>query len=83
MTCRDFVAFIADFLSGDLPAAERQAFEGHLHACANCARYLDAYRATVALEKSAFGDREAPVPDEVPDELVDAILRARRTPVTD
>ena len=83
MTCRDFVAFIADFLSGDLPSAERQAFERHLHACANCARYLEGYRVTVALEQRAFGDQEAPVPDEVPGELVDAILRARRTPAAD
>ena len=83
MTCRDFVAFLADFLSGELPARERQTFEGHLHACTNCARYLDGYRATVALEKRAFGDQDAPVPEDVPDELVDAILRARRTPAGD
>jgi anti-sigma factor RsiW len=83
MTCREFAAFIADFLSGELPDAERQAFEGHLHACSSCARYLEGYRATVALEKQAFDDQEAQVPHDVPDELVDAILRARRTPVPD
>jgi anti-sigma factor RsiW len=83
VTCREFVAFIADFLSGELPAAERQAFEGHLQVCSNCARYLEGYRATVALEKQAFDDQDAPVPQDVPDELVDAILRARRTPATD
>ena len=63
MTCRDFTAFIADFLDGELPAAERQQFERHLGRYVNCARYL--------------GD--APVPPEVPDELVDAILRVRRS----
>ena len=83
MTCREFVTFIASFLSGELPDAERHAFEGHLHACANCARYLAGYRATVALEKHAFEEQDAPVPRDVPDELVDAILRARRTPVID
>jgi len=83
VTCREFVTFIADFLSGELPENERQAFERHLLRCGNCARYLEGYRATIALEKRAFDDQDAPVPETVPDELVDAILRTRRTPTTD
>jgi anti-sigma factor RsiW len=83
VTCREFVVFIADFLSGELPDAVRQAFEGHLRACPNCARYLEGYRATLALEKQAYDDHDSPVPHDVPDELVDAILRARRTPLID
>jgi anti-sigma factor RsiW len=79
VTCRDFTAFIADFLDGELPAAERQQFERHLGRCVNCARYLEGYRTATALGKRAFEDGDAPVPPEVPDELVDAILRVRRS----
>jgi anti-sigma factor RsiW len=78
VTCREFAEFIADFLDGELPAAERAAFEGHLARCGNCARYLDGYRQTIALGKQAFAALEAPVPVDVPADLVDAIARARR-----
>ena len=83
MTCRQFTAFIADFLAGELPAAEHDQFQQHLEVCANCARYLDGYRATIALGKRAFADHDGRLPDEVPQELVDAILRTRRPPSTD
>lgn len=78
MTCREFTDFIAGFIDGELPASERQPFERHLARCANCARYLESYRSAIALGKRAFEDGDAPVPAEVPDELVQAILRVRR-----
>lgn len=83
MTCREFADFIADFLDGALPEPERVAFERHLGRCANCTRYLESYRASVALGKRAFVDGNAAVPIEVPQELVDAILHARRTSASD
>jgi len=78
VTCREFAQFIADFLDGELPPAERQAFDRHLARCGNCTRYLDGYRQTVAMGKHAFAEPEAPVPADVPEELLDAIVRARR-----
>jgi anti-sigma factor RsiW len=83
VTCREFTAFIAEFLEGGLPAADRQQFDRHLDRCANCARYLESYRAAVALGKAAFADADAPLPPDVPGELVDAILRARRRAPSD
>lgn len=83
MTCREFTTFIAEFIDGQLPAQERQAFEQHLRVCTNCARYLDDYRTAMALGQRAFDDQDAAVPGEVPEELVDAILRARRGPAGD
>lgn len=78
MTCRELTAFIADFLDGALPAADRESFERHLSRCANCARYVESYRETIALEQRAFDDVDATVPADVPEELVDAILASRR-----
>ena len=78
MTCREFAEFIAGFLDGDLPAAERAAFEDHLARCRNCVRYLDGYRQTMSLGKLALAAPDAPVPVDVPEDLVEAIARARR-----
>lgn len=79
MTCREFAEFIADFLDGELPPAERQQFERHLSRCVNCTRYLESYRQSTALGKRAFDDEDAEVPKDVPEELVEAILLTRRS----
>jgi anti-sigma factor RsiW len=78
VTCRELADFIADYLSGDLPAGTREGFEHHLSICENCQTYLANYRRAVALGQRAFADDSANVPDDVPDELVNAILQLRR-----
>ena len=78
MTCREFAEFIAGYLDGELAADTRERFEQHLARCPDCPRYLESYRRTIALGKSAFDDLSESVPGEVPDDLVDAILAARR-----
>lgn len=78
MTCREFADFIADYLSGELPLDIRAAFDQHLHLCVNCRRYLTSYEHTVKLGKRAFDDDATAVPDDVPPDLVNAILAARR-----
>ena len=77
MTCREFADFIADYLSSELPAPTRDAFDRHLALCQNCRRYLASYTETVKLGKAAFDDETASVPATVPDDLVRAILDAR------
>jgi anti-sigma factor RsiW len=81
VSCREFADFIADYLSGELPADVRERFDHHLHMCSNCAKYLDAYRGAMALGKAAFADlvgTDEAIPADVPDDLVKAILAARR-----
>jgi anti-sigma factor RsiW len=80
MTCRELVDFIADYVSGDLSADEGTRFERHLAQCPECVAYLRTYRATIALEKSAFADRDGPPPEEIPESLIRAILAARTRP---
>jgi anti-sigma factor RsiW len=79
VTCREFADFMMDYLSGELPSERRGHFEQHLSLCANCRRYLASYEETVKLEKRAFDDEDAAVPADVPEELVRAILAARRS----
>lgn len=80
MTCREFADFMADYLSGELAPEVRARFEHHLSICENCVTYLANYRAVIRLGKRAFDDERAPLPDDVPADLVKAILAARRPP---
>jgi anti-sigma factor RsiW len=78
VTCRELADFIGDYLSGELPADARAEFEYHLRLCPNCRRYLADYAASVKLGKRAFDDENARLPEHVPEDLVQAILAARR-----
>ena len=76
MTCRELTDFIMDYLTGELPAEVRTAFEQHLAQCAACVSYLASYRSAVELGRRAFED-DAEGFRDVPEELVKAILAAR------
>jgi anti-sigma factor RsiW len=78
MTCREFADFLMDYLNGDLASDVRAAFDRHLSLCPNCVAYLSGYKATVELGRRAFADDEAEVAADVPEDLVKAILDARR-----
>ncbi len=77
MTCRELIDFLHDYVSDELPPVERGRLEAHLAECPECVAYLETYKATIAFEKLAFCGPDDPVPDEVPDALVRAILAAR------
>jgi len=79
LTCREFIDFIMSWLDGELEPAVRRSFAEHLEMCPDCVDYLDSYERTVALGKAAWdAPSDAEVPDEVPEELVQAVLAARR-----
>lgn len=74
MTCRDFITFLMQYLDGELPTEQEAVFEQHLADCPDCLAYLRSYAATIKLGKAAFADLDKPVPAEVPEDLVKAIL---------
>jgi anti-sigma factor RsiW len=76
VNCREFVEFMMAYLDGDLSARERDVFHQHTVDCPPCQTYLDTYRETVRLGRVVC-QPEAPVPEDVPEELVAAILAAR------
>jgi anti-sigma factor RsiW len=78
ITCRELTSFIADYLAGELKAEVRHAFEHHLSLCPNCVQYVADYRRAVALGRGAYDDDATAVQD-VPEELVKAILAAQRS----
>ena len=77
MTCQEFADFMDDYLSGALPPDVLAAFEAHIAVCVNCVRYLAQYRDAVAAGRMAFAALDADLPDEVPEDLIAAILAAR------
>jgi anti-sigma factor RsiW len=76
MNCREFTEFLHEYLFGELPDTERAEFQKHLAECPWCVRYLDSYRKTIHLAKSS--SVEEPPPADAPEELIQAILSARR-----
>jgi anti-sigma factor RsiW len=78
MTCRDVIEFLADYLSEELPAAQRAEFDAHVAGCEACTAYIKSYERALVLGKAAFEEPDGEVPEEVPDELVEAILAARK-----
>lgn len=79
MTCREFADFIGGYLSGELPAEQTALFERHMSRCPDCHAYLANYRKTIDLGRQAFADDEANLPNDLPEDLVNAILASRRT----
>ena len=78
MNCREFTEFLHEYLFGNMSTEQRAEFDKHLAECPWCVAYLDSYRKTIQLEQSAFSAPEdAPPPADVPEELVQAVLRAR------
>ena len=79
MTCREFIEFLWRYLSNGLSTAARATFEEHLAECPDCVNYLQSYQETIRVGKVIFTHPEEPVPDQVPEELIQAILSARAT----
>ena len=77
MTCKDFIEFLHQYLGDELPEAQKRLFEEHLAICESCVSYLSNYEDTISLTRSCFSGDE-PVPEDVPEELVAAILAARK-----
>jgi anti-sigma factor RsiW len=77
MTCQELVEFLMQYLDGELPEHQRAAFEEHLGVCPPCVHYLHTYREAVRVGRMVCKCPHGPVPEDVPEDLVQAILIAR------
>ena len=77
LSCREFVEFLADYLSGELSPVQLAAVNAHLAQCPSCASYMTTYLEVMKLGRAALRCDDAPVPADVPEDLVRAILAAR------
>jgi anti-sigma factor RsiW len=77
VNCREFVEFLMGYLDGELPERQRHVVDEHMAECPSCVTYLETYRETVRLGRELCANPEDPVPEDVPESLVRAILAAR------
>ena len=70
ITCKELIAFLADYLDGALPQETNAEFERHLAVCDSCVQYIATYRETIRMAK---GVEELPIEDP-PEDLVKAIV---------
>jgi anti-sigma factor RsiW len=77
LSCRELIDFLAAYLDGELAPERRRSFDSHLSGCPSCVDYLASYRETIRLGKMACAP-DAALPADVPAELIDAIIAARR-----
>ena len=78
MTCEEFEAGLVDYLDGRLGPLARRQIDLHTRLCPHCRRYLRAYDRARMLAADALRYSEEQALQSVPEELVQAILAARR-----
>ncbi len=76
ITCETFEEFILAYLEGELPPRQKFVFDLHLKVCPECRSYLKAYKASLELARLSGEDADM-VPDDVPEDLVAAVVAAR------
>jgi predicted anti-sigma-YlaC factor YlaD len=78
MTCKEFVDFLMSYLDDELEGAARKVFEMHLADCPACLEYMKTYQDSVEMGRCVCKEEAGPLPDDVPEGLVHAILEARK-----
>lgn len=78
MRCRELAEFLMDYVSGELPAENRKHFELHLTRCHNCREYLVQCEGCVKAGRMACDEQSDELPLDVPEDLVKAVLAARK-----
>ena len=76
ITCLEFENFIQNYLDDTLPSKQRKLFEWHMRICKECRDYLAAYNRAIELGQATLGNADEPVPQDVPEDLIQAILDA-------
>ena len=77
LNCEKFAQFLHDYFEGELDPEEKATFDKHIEMCPPCGDYLRAYKQTIRLGKRVCSDGKT-LPSDVPDQLVQAILEARK-----
>ena len=83
MNCREMSDFLMGYISDELPTEQRAEFDRHLVDCSPCVHYLRSYEETIRLGKCLCDDPEGALPEDVPENLIQAILAARAKAPTD
>ena len=77
ITCKEFEDFVLSYLDDELSTKQKSVFEWHLRLCRECREYLAAYERTRDIASAISTLPNEAVPQEVPEDLIKAILDAR------
>ena len=80
ITCKELVDFLTAYLENELESSKRREFDRHLAVCPSCIHYIETYKATILLGRMAMCGPDDALPDDVPEDLISAILAARKKP---
>ena len=77
MTCAEFGETVDAYLDGELGPVASALVDLHIRTCPACERYLAAYRKTRDLAVATVTAEDDAVLEDLPEDLVTAILAAR------
>lgn len=77
ITCKEFEDFVLRYLDDELSTNQKSVFELHLRLCRECREYLAAYERSREITCAISALPNESVPQEVPEDLIKAILDAR------
>ena len=77
ITCKEFEEFVLSHLDGNLTRALQTVFDLHLRLCRECRDYLAAYQRSMEVSRAVLPSPDDPVPEDVPEDLIKAILDSR------
>lgn len=69
-TCRELIAFLDDYVAGELAAEQADGFAWHLARCPSCLAYVASYRETITAARHASTVEI----EDLPPDLITAIL---------
>lgn len=78
ITCKELESFIVDYIDQSLPQVQRRKFELHLQVCSSCKAYIQDYTQSIALSQAAFDETDDDACDNMPEDLIAAILDSRK-----
>ena len=78
ISCKEFDDFLANYYDGTLTSRQKTVFDLHLKFCRECRDYLAAYKRSIELSQAILKQENDKLPDNVPADLIKAILEARR-----
>jgi anti-sigma factor RsiW len=78
ITCKEFEAFIVNYLDDSLPEPQKRKFDRHLRICRECREYLAAYESTIEIGQAVLGPADDSIPEDVPEDLIQAVLNSRK-----
>ena len=82
MRCKDLIAFITEYEEGSLPKYKKFFFELHLKICPPCREFLESFHTSIKLGKKCCCP-ESQVPPTVPEDFIQAVLRASQAKPSD